>query len=144
MSSINEKLLQIRKHTEKGYSPVIDYGVWRVAVLNYSAELRPENLKTMQRHNETDEVFVLLCGRCILFVADGHESASEIYAENMKPYRIYNVKKAVWHNHALSEDAMVLIVENKDTTFANSPFCSLTNGQQGKIIELARSADFPA
>lgn len=140
MPSIDEKLLEIREHRETGYSPVIDYGAWRVAILNHSPDLRPENLNTMQRHNETDEVFVLLCGRCLLFVADGDETASEIYAENMKPYRVYNVKKAVWHTHALSKDAMVLIVENRDTTFDNSPFCRLNKAQKLAILELAGQA----
>ena len=61
-------LLDVRECPWEGYSPVVDYGGWRVAALNYIEELRADNLRTMQRHNETDEVFVLLRGRCILFV----------------------------------------------------------------------------
>jgi ureidoglycolate hydrolase len=142
MTPIDEKLLEIRESVKNGYSPLVDYGSWRVAVLNYSPELRPENIKTMQRHNETDEVFVLLSGRCILFVAGGEEAASDIYVQEMKPCQVYNVKKAVWHNHVLSEDARVLIVENRDTTFDNSPFCQLTGDQQKTIIALAGAAGF--
>jgi hypothetical protein len=137
-----EKLLEIREHLEHGYLPVVDYGAWRVAVLNYSPEFRSENIKRMQRHNDTDEVFVLLRGRCLLFVADGDEAVSGIYAQDMRPFKVYNVKKGVWHAHALSEDAMVLIVENKDTTYDNSPFCPLTPDQQKTVAALVKAAVF--
>jgi len=134
--SISEKLLEVRDYTKQGYSPVIDYGRWRVAVLNYADELRCENLAAMQRHNETDEVFVLLHGRCILFLGEGTETVTAIHAEDMRPLKVYNVKKAVWHTHTLNEDAMVLIVENRDTTYDNSPFCQLTDAQRRMLVEL--------
>ena len=115
---------------------MVDFAAWRVAVLNYSNDLLPENITAMQRHNETDEVFVLLRGRCILFIGEGDEKVTAVHAQNMQPFKIYNVKKSVWHTHTLSRDAKVLIVENRDTTFDNSPFCSLTVSQKAKIAEL--------
>lgn len=133
---ITEDLLEVRDHTTEGYKPVVDFEAWRVAVLNYSSELRPENITTMQRHNETDEVFILLRGRCILFLGQGDYTVTQVFAEDMIPLKIYNVKKGAWHNHTLSEDAMVLIVENRDTTYDNSPFCQLTEAQQEQIVEL--------
>jgi len=135
---INEELLEVREHTTEGYKPVVDFEAWRVAVLNYSQDLRPEKITTMQRHNETDEVFVLLRGRCILFLGQGDASVTQIFDEDMKPFKIYNVKKGAWHTHSLSEDGMVLVVENRDTTYDNSPFCQLTEAQQEEIVELAR------
>jgi len=53
----------------------------------------------------------------------------------MKPLKLYNVKKSVWHSHTLSKDAIVLIVENKDTSLINSPEKILTEGQQKIIIK---------
>ena len=135
-SVISDKLLEMLDHTKEGYSPVVDYAAWRVAVLNYCKDLLPENITAMQRHDETDEVFVLLRGRCILFIGEGDKKVTDIFAENMKPFKIYNVKKSVWHTHTLSTDAKVLIVENRNTTFDNSPFSSLTVSQRAKITEL--------
>lgn len=135
-SSVIEKLLEVRDYDKEGYSPVVDYEKWRVAILNFSEALLPENITAMQRHDETDEVFVLLCGRCILFIGDGDEKITDIHAENMQLFMIYNVKKSAWHTHTLSRDAKVLIVENRDTTFDNSPFSSLTVSQRAKIAEL--------
>lgn len=138
MSKISEELLEVREHTEAGYRPLVDFATWRVAILNFAEELRTENLARMQRHNETDEVFVLLKGRCILFVGEGAATVTAIHARELAPHQLYNVKRAVWHHHTLSEDAMVLVVENRDTTYDNSPFCPLTEAQQEKIRELTR------
>ena len=136
---ISEELLVVGDHTAEGYRPVVDFDAWRVAVLNYSPGLRPENVTSMQRHNETDEVFVLLRGRCILFLGEGDDVVTQVFAEDMAPLKIYNVKKGAWHTHTLSRDAMVLVVENRDTTYDNSPFCQLTKAQQEEIVRLARS-----
>ncbi len=92
----------------------------------------------MQRHDETDEVFVLLRGRCILFLGDGTETVTAIHAQDMQPLKVYNVKKAARHTHTLSRDAMVLIVENRDTTEANSPTCPLNAAQRQRIVDLTR------
>ncbi len=135
-SAISDKLLEVRDYIKEGYSPVVDYATWRVAVLNFSKDLLPENITAMQRHDETDEVFVLLRGRCILFIGEGDKKVMDIFAENMQPFKIYNVKKSVWHTHTLSRDAKVLIVENRNTTLDNSPFSSLTVSQRTKITEL--------
>ncbi|MFO7665255.1 MAG: hypothetical protein R6V76_01390 [Desulfobacterales bacterium] len=133
---VREKLLEVRDYTKEGYSPVVDYDTWRVAVLNFSNDLLPANIKTMQRHNKTDEVFVLLTGRCILFIGDGDKRVSDIFAENMQLFKIYNVKKSVWHSHTLSRDAKLLIVENRNTTFDNSPFYTLTGMQRKSIVNM--------
>ena len=136
--TIPETLLDIRTHTDAGFRPLVDYGAWRVAILNYCDNLRPENIDAMQRHKATDEVFVLLRGRCILFVGEGDDhSIAVIHKQPMAPRTIYNVKKAVWHTHTLSSEAMVLVVENRDTTYDNSPFCPLTAMQRKTICEKA-------
>jgi hypothetical protein len=133
---IEESLLEIGDYTRPGYSPVIDFEGWRVALLNYTDELRAENITRMQRHNETDEVFVLLKGRCILFLGHGADTVTQVYAEDMQPCKIYNVKKSAWHSHTLDKEAMVLIVENRDTTYDNSPFYSLSETQRQEILDL--------
>jgi hypothetical protein len=69
-------------------------------------------------------------------VGEGKEAVSEIYAQNLEPQTIYNVKQGVWHHHTLSEDGMILVVENRDTTFDNSPFSKLSPSQHRKILSL--------
>ena len=139
MASANSALLEIHQHEGLSYKPLVDFANWGVAVLNFSPDLLPENLTRMQRHNETDEVFVLLQGQCILFVGEGRESVTRIHAEDLQPGKIYNVKQAVWHTHALSPGAKVLVVENRDTTYDNSPFAPLSAEQQQTLVDLTAS-----
>jgi hypothetical protein len=134
--SIPETLLEIREYIGIGYKPLIDYGAWRVAVLRYIDELRPADLAKMQRHHETDEVFCLLSGRCILFLGEGGERVSSVDAQDMEPLKLYNVKKLCWHTHTLSADATVLIVENRDTAASNSSETTLDESQRKRLIEL--------
>ena len=136
--AIPATLLEIREYNGIGYAPLVDYGAWRVAILRPIDELLPHRLGKMQRHDETDEVFVLLAGRCILFIGEGAEDVTQIHAQDMEPKKLYNVKRGCWHTHTLSEDATVLIVENQDTTSANSPEIPLGVIQRGRLIELTR------
>jgi hypothetical protein len=136
--TIPATLLEISQYTGEGYQPLVDFENWRVAILRYIDELEPQNLSTMQRHNETDEVFVLLEGRCILFLGEGDSTITRIHAQDMEPLKLYNVKRACWHTHTLSKDASVLIVENRDTTTLNSPQMDLDPGQRAEILALTR------
>lgn len=136
---IPETLLEIRQYSGEGYQPLIDFAAWRVAVLRFCDELRPENLTNMQRHDETDEVFVLLAGRCILYLGAGQSGVEALHAVDLAPLKLYNVKRAVWHTHALSEDASVLVVENRMTMEENSPRVALSLAQQEQIIRLAQA-----
>jgi hypothetical protein len=133
---IDEKLLEVRSYEGAGYQPLIDYDQWRVAILRYCDELMPERIIAMQQHNETDEVFVLLEGRCILFLGEGSDAIMSINAVDMKPCTLYNVKRGVWHSHTLNNDASVLIVENRDTTIQNSPKMILNDDQRRRIVAI--------
>jgi len=136
LKKIDERLLEICSYDGSGYKPLIDYDKWRVAILRYCDELLPERILTMQRHDETDEVFVLLEGRCILFLGEGNNTIDSITAVDMVPRKLYNVKRGAWHSHTLSNDASVLIVENCDTTVQNSPKKLLNNDQRRQIVDI--------
>lgn len=133
-----ESLLEVHDYTGQGYKPLIDFNAWRVAILRFIDELLPENLDSMQRHDETDEVFILLSGRCILFIGEGEGQVTEIHPVDMKPLKLYNIKRGVWHTHTLNEEAVVLIVENADTTAANSPLLTLNSAQQEQLVQLTQ------
>lgn len=133
---MNKNYIEVSEYTEEGYKPLVDYKTWRVALLNYIDELLPEQIKSMQKHNETDEIFVLLSGKCILFSGGASDDIEEIDAIDMEPLKIYNVKQSVWHTHTLSEGASVLIIENSDTGDKNSPVLKMNNEQIEKIKQL--------
>ncbi len=138
MNSLPESLIEVREHDAPDYKPLIDYQSWRVALMNYTSDLTPDKINRMQKHTETDEVFVLLKGRCILFLGEGDETVTAVHAVDMQLNKLYNVKRGVWHSHTFSEDAKVLIVENRDTVDANSPFVGLSAEQQKQVVELTK------
>lgn len=111
---------------KEGYQPLVDFETWRVAILKYCEDVRLEHIKTMQRHLETDEVFVLLKGNCILITGGDKDKIEEIDVIQMEKHKIYNVKKGVWHNHVLDFEGEVLIVENQNTCDDNSPILPLS------------------
>lgn len=126
---MKKEYIDVTAYAGEGYKPVIDFEAWRVAVLRYCEELEIQNLKTMQKHNESDEVFVLLSGNCALFTGGNGDSIDEIDAIAMEPLQLYNVKKGTWHTHTLDKEATVLIVENQDTSDLNSPTKRMTAEQ---------------
>lgn len=134
---IPETLLEIHTHDGPDYKPLVDYQSWRVALMNYTPDLLPSRITRMQKHTGTDEVFVLLAGRCILFLGGAGETVTSVQAVDMLPYKLYNVKKGCWHSHTFSEEARVLIIENRDTVDENSPFAPLSSEQQARVVELA-------
>ena len=138
MTVLPESLIEIREHHEPDYKPMVDYQSWRVALMNYTTDLLPEKINRVQKHTETDEVFVLMKGRCILFIGEGEETVTKVHAVDMELYKLYNVKKGVWHSHTFSEDAHVLIVENRDTVVENSPFVPLSESQCGDVVRLTK------
>jgi hypothetical protein len=135
---INDSLLEICDYTGEGYRPLIDYGAWRVAILRYIDELLPQNIGKLQRHDETDEVFVLLGGRCLLFIAEGTDRVGEIHAQDMQPLKLYNIKRGAWHTHTLDDHATVLIIENRDTDPGNSPEIELEAAQRACLVQLTQ------
>lgn len=131
-------LLEVSSYDAAGYSPVVDFHTWRVAMLNYIEELDADKIDNFQCHNETDEVFVLLSGKCILFCAelDIKNNIIDIISWDMEINKTYNIKHGVYHTHTLSEEAKVLIVENRDTDDNNSPKIIIDNTVRHRLMEI--------
>ena len=133
MKDLNN-LIEIKYYDGEGYQPLVDFENWRVAILKYIDELLPENIDFMECHNETDEVFILINGRCILFLSDVEDGKIiNIHPVNMESGKFYNIKKKVFHTHTLSEDAEVVVVENQNTSSINSQKIFLSRDE---VLEL--------
>ena len=142
--AVSASLLQVSSHDGPGYVPVVDFGAWRVALMNRCDDNAPGGVARMERHNKTDEVFVLLEGRAILFVAEpaeGDSAVGRIHACPMEHSKLYNIRRAAWHACAVSADAKVLIVENRDTTEANSDYVDLDEARRAQIARDAATLD---
>ena len=106
--------LDIIDYERAGYKPAVKVEAWRVAFLNYADVF--DKIMKLERHMETDEVFMLLEGEATLVIG------LEKTLAPMEKHKIYNVKQGTWHNSKVSENAKVFIVENDDTTVNNTEY----------------------
>ena len=109
------KLIETYKIEEEGYHPFLIREGWQVAQLNYLDELHIKNIKKIEVHFQTDEVFLLLKGKAVLILAEILEDEPIFELELMKSNVIYNVPKNTWHNIAMEKGSQVLIVEKSNT-----------------------------
>ena len=86
-----------------------------MGIINFCERLREENIAKVECHLETDEVFIPVMGKSVLYVGKSREHKIE-----MEIGKAYNVKKGMWHAVSMSEDAKVFIVENRGTGSENS------------------------
>ena len=103
-------MIKVFSHASDGFKVAVESGEWKVGVLRYNQ--RFSRLGEMERHMLTDEVFVLVSGSATLYT-DSEE-------KKMEPGTVYTVPAAVWHHIVVSEDATVLVVENRNTSIENT------------------------
>ncbi len=106
-------MIEIFESREPGFSTKVVYDGWKAAFITYSPQY--DELKEMKRHMETDEVFALLSGSATAFTFDG-----TLHETPMEPKKLYNIKKGTWHHVKVSPDALLLVVENSNTTKENT------------------------
>ena len=109
---------------------------WQVAQLNYVQGQGPDDIRSIEAHNQTDEVFVLTAGRALLITADrqGDNVAFEMHP--MEQRVVYNVPQGVWHNIVLDGDTEILIVENADTHLNDCEYYYLNDAQKKTLYGL--------
>lgn len=134
---MKKEWIDVCSYDGEGYLPLITYQSWRVAELRYCEELEVKNLDKMQKHDETDEVFVLLAGECTLFTGGNGDVISEIDGIKMEPLKIYNVKRGTFHTHTPEKGSTVLIIENSNTDDnINSPTLKMIPEQIEQVREI--------
>ncbi len=103
--------LEISSFNGEGYLPLIDFESWRVAELRYCEELEVDKLKDMQKHNEFDEVFILLNGDFTLFLGGQGSEIGKIEAIKLEPLKLYNVKKVHFTPTPLKKTVLFLLLK---------------------------------
>lgn len=125
--------IEIIPNTKECYTPLVAFESWRVAGLNHCGLVDIANLTRVERHLETDEVFILTAGRAALIVENGGGASFDVIP--MEPNTVYNIKKGVYHHVVMEKDASIIIVENSDTTAENSEYKELDTVDAKKLKE---------
>jgi ureidoglycolate hydrolase len=134
---MDERMLEVKTYDGEGYCPLIDFDTWRVAILRWEAPIQPEKFTSMERHTQTDEVFVLLIGQATLVLGGNSSRVDSIHPQKMEMGYLYNVKRNAWHTVMLSQDASILIVEEKNTGPENTEYCELAEDFRKEIATIA-------
>ncbi len=136
---MDERLIEMREYHGDGYKPLVDSGDWRVAILRPVTGAQPGDISSVERHTQSDEVFILIKGHGILFIGEGKESIEKLTPLIMEHGVLYNIKRNAWHTIFLSPDADVVIVENRNTSAENSQFSPLQPKHRKLILQMVTS-----
>ncbi|MRR32596.1 hypothetical protein EG834_20220 [bacterium] len=136
---MESQAIEIRNFSGEGYQSVVSFESWRVAVLRYHDGSHPDKINTIERHCQTDEVFILTEGRAVLITGGTGTEVGELSGVVMQPGKIYNVKKNAWHTTLLGREAHIIIVENDDTAKENSESVALTNSHKDALQVIANN-----
>ena len=107
----------MKTHTYHGedFAVMLSTEHWRIGLLRSSARFRKTGI--WERHMKTVEVHILLSGQATIYVKD--ESGVES-SQVMTQGTVYEVAPGEWHHVTVSDDAVILVVEDADTSKENS------------------------
>jgi ureidoglycolate hydrolase len=126
MTNLPPRLVEIGSFSGEGYRPVLDFHGWRVAMLRFIDGVQPEAFHRVERHRETNEVFILTAGQADLIVCDGDIQPGQAFVTSMEHNVAYNIGQAVWHEVVMSSDAHIILFERTDTSGANTDYACLS------------------
>lgn len=121
---------------EKGYHPFIIKKGWQLAKLNYIKEQHINNIKQLDVHLETDEIFILTAGKAVLIAASIIDDKPHFEVEKLLMNKIYNIPKGLWHNIAMEEGCEIFIAEKANTHISDFEHYALSKAQQLELNDL--------
>jgi len=138
VNKIPSHLLEVGESFEQRFKPVLSFEGWRVAMLRHSDATERNKFHQVERHNQTNEVFILTAGNADLIICETGDFPGEPYVFPMIPNIAYNIPQLVWHHVVMSADAHIIIFEKADTTRQNSNYYQYQAGECIEIINLFR------
>ena len=122
--------LEVYNWTNQGYQPLVFSHDWQVAILNWEPIFDLDKIGEIERHTQSDEVFVLLEGQAVLFTI-GEDG---LQVTDMQAGILYNVTQSSWHNLISTWDARWIIVENRDTHLNDCEFRQLSSEEKADLF----------
>ena len=111
--------LTILEHSGSDYKPMVTTDRWIVAYITPAPRFTESGMTFIERHMETDEVFILTKGSATLIMG------KEMRKVPMEEGKMYCVSKGAWHNILVEEGSLVVVIENSDTTEENSEYLNI-------------------
>lgn len=115
------------------YMPVLDFEGWRVAMLRHFEGTNPTFFAKVERHNTSNEVFILTEGAADMIVCENGDRPGRPYIFPMQKNVAYNIRKSVWHHVVTSEDAHIVLFEKTEVSKENSDYYYFDEKEKGEI-----------
>jgi hypothetical protein len=116
------------KKEGSGFDVLHTFCTWKLAFISYAEQYG--ELKLLKRHTETDEAFLLINGSGVIFSSEDGENPQKTVLQKEK---LYVVKKGTWHHLQVSSDALLLAVENSDTSKENTETLIITEKETHEV-----------
>ncbi len=118
----------------EGMARVFENEKWTVGIKNWKPANDVSGIDCLERHNQTDELFVLISGKCTLVFANEKDGELEFESVKMEPNKVYNIPATLWHNTITEKDTKMILIEDSNTSMDNSDIFEL-NAQQIKVVQ---------
>jgi mannose-6-phosphate isomerase-like protein (cupin superfamily) len=128
--------IESKEFTGEGMSRVYENSKWTVGIKNWKPANDISGIDCLERHNETDELFILLAGRCTLIYANEKDSGLAIEKTEMEPNRVYNIPRTLWHNTVTRKDTKMALIEDSSTGMDNSDIRKLGKDEIAEIKKI--------
>ncbi len=132
--------MEIQKFEYKGegLTRVYENAKWMVGIKNWKPANDIAGIDCLERHNETDELFILLAGSCTLLSAEEGPGGLAVKATRMEPMKVYNIPRGLWHNTVTTREVKLILVEDSATGAANSEVLQLKPEQLAEVRRLLK------
>ena len=129
--------IDVKEFSGEGMSRVYENQKWTVGIKNWKPANDISGIDCLERHNETDELFILLSGACTLVYANENAGNLDIQAVKMEPFKVYNIPATLWHNTVTRKDTKMALIEDSSTGMQNSNVLTLNKEQIARVKQLA-------
>lgn len=109
----------------EGMNRVFENEKWTVGIKNWKPANDVSGINCLERHNETDELFVLTEGSCTLIYANESDGKLVFDSVKMEKNKVYNIPATLWHNTVTNRDTKMILIEDSNTSMENSDILEL-------------------
>ncbi len=122
----------------EGMQRVFENEKWTVGIKNWKPANDITGIDMLERHNQTDELFVLAAGSCTLVSAEETPDGLVFSKVEMEPNKVYNIPATLWHNTITKKDTKMILIEDSNTGMDNSDIYKLSEAEIAEIQQLVR------
>src|SRR3954470_19207079 len=140
MVEVPQELVAIGEYFGNGFQPVLNFSGWRVAMKRFADSTHPANFHSVDRHNETNEVFILTEGKAEMLLMEGKQQPTTFHLFPMQLNVAYSVQQSAWHHVFMAEGSHIIVFERSDTSRINSDQAELDEAIVAAIRSQVRFA----